>query len=288
MDAVVKMTFSKKPVKLFFKVFIALSFLFYVSAAGNLYLRQPQLVYKPSLAWKRTPQDAGLGYENVLFKSADGVLLSGWFVKVKDARGVILICHGNAGNISDWIDEIKVYHDLSFSVFVFDYRGFGKSGDAPLSEKGTALDAAAAWDYLVNEKRIDPKNIIVMGRSLGAAVAAELAAKKNPRAFILESGFTSLSDIGSEKYPYFPIRLFVRYRYDTAKHLSRIVCPVLVIHSPEDEIVPFRHGEKLFLIAREPKKFFEMQGEHNDGYLDHQARYREGLKGFLVSIGYSF
>ncbi|MGH7197426.1 MAG: alpha/beta hydrolase [Candidatus Omnitrophota bacterium] len=245
-----------------------------------LIFEQSKQIYFPKKPWTATPFSAGLAYENVKFPAADGVRLSGWFVEAQNPAGVILLCHGNAGNISHRLGELRLYHGLGLSTFIFDYRGYGKS-EGRVSEKGTYLDAEGAWKYLVEKKGFRPDEIIFAGRSLGAAVAVDLAVKHPPRALIIESGFTSLPDIASELYPRFPIRLFLRYHYDSMKKLPKIKCPVFVIHSRDDQLVPFHHGQKLFAAANEPKMFLEISGPHNEGYQQSEDKYREGLKAFL-------
>jgi hypothetical protein len=248
-----------------------------------LIFEQSKQIYFPKKPWSATPFSEGLAYENIKFKTADGLTLSGWFVKAEREKGVVLLCHGNAGNISHRLDELKRYHDLGFSVFIFDYRGYGKSEGRP-SEKGTYLDAEGAWKFLIEKKGVRPQELIFVGRSFGAAIAADLAVKHPPRAFIIESGFTSLPDIASELYPRFPIRVFLRYRYDTIGKLRKIKSPVLIIHSRDDQLVKFHHGEKLFAAANEPKTFVEISGPHNEGYQQSEAKYRESLKIFLEAV----
>lgn len=278
-------TFLKKAI-LFLALLLLLAlglFTFFASDYIPLIFEQSKQIYFPKKPWTATPFSEGLTHENIKFKTADGLTLSGWFVKAEHEKGVVLLCHGNAGNISNRLDELRRYHDLGFSAFIFDYRGYGKSEGRP-SEKGTYLDAEAAWKFLVEKKGVRPQEIIFVGRSLGAAIAADLAVKHPPRALIIESGFTSLPDIASELYPRFPIRVFLRYRYDTLAKLRKIKCPVFVIHSRDDQLVRFKHGEKLFADANEPKTFLEISGPHNEGYQQSEEKYREGLRVFLESV----
>ncbi len=278
-------TFLKKVI-VFLALILLLALGFFTFFAWNyipLIFEQSKQIYFPKKPWTATPFSEGLTSENIKFKTADGLTLSGWFVKAELEKGVVLLCHGNAGNISHRLDELRRYHDLGFSVFIFDYRGYGKSEGRP-TEKGTYLDAEAAWKFLIEKKGVRPQEIIFVGRSLGAAIAADLAVKHPPRALIIESGFTSLPDIASELYPRFPIRVFLRYRYDTLGKLQKIKCPVFVIHSRDDQLVRFKHGEKLFAAANEPKTFLEITGPHNEGYQQSEEKYRSGLKTFLESV----
>jgi len=251
-----------------------------------LYLGQSRLLYMPTREIAVTPRAIGLQYEEVEFLARDGIRLSGWFVPVQNPRGALLFCHGNAGNISHRLDSLRIFHGLGLSTFIFDYRGYGRSQGRP-SEQGTSLDAEAAWEYLVDEKGWKPEEIVVFGRSLGGAVAAWLGARRTPRALIVESCFTSVTDIASELYPFLPVRILSRFRYDTASALRDVHSPVLIIHSKNDEIIPYHHGCSLYAGANEPKHFLEIRGDHNTGFLMSLENYRRGLDSFLGASGRS-
>lgn len=252
----------------------------YVIFAGYLFVFQSSYVYYPERALTADPGDIGLSFENVLLETEDGLSLSGWFIPKADSRGVLLFCHGNAGNIGHRLDSIQLFHRLGLEVFIFDYRGYGESEGRP-TESGTYEDAEAAWWYLVEERQVDQDKIIVFGRSLGGAVASWLASKHVPGALILESTFTSLPDIAAKLYPYLPVRLMLRFKYDTAEYLGEVNCPTLIVHSREDEIMPFIHGQRLFDIASEPKRFLELTGTHNEGFITSGTEYEEGLDMFI-------
>ena len=194
-----------------------------------------------------------------------------------------MFCHGNAGNISHRLESIKQFRDLGLSVFIFDYRGYGKSG-GKITEEGSYKDAKAAWDYLVNEKNINPQNIIVFGRSLGAAIACKLATKQNLSALIMESAFISVPELAAQIYPFLPVRWLSRFQYNNLENVQKISCPVLFIHSKNDEIIPFSNGEKLFSIANQPKQFLEIHGSHNDGFYVSKEIYEKGILRFLESF----
>jgi len=245
-----------------------------------LYIFQSHYVYYPERILSADPSRIGLQFENVYFETADGVKLSGWFVPSDSTRGVILFCHGNAGNISHRLESIQIFHRLGLDVFIFDYRGYGKSEGKP-TEQGTYKDAEAAWRHLIEERQLAPSEIIMFGRSLGGAVAPWLAQRYTPRALILESTFTSLRDVAATLYRYLPVRLLLRFEYNTAEYLSRVNCPVLIVHSRDDEIMPFSHGWQLFEVAREPKEFLEITGTHNEGFITSGKHYEEGLDAFI-------
>lgn len=252
----------------------------YVIFAAFLLIFQSRFIYYPTREIESTPDDAGLTYESCRFEASDGVSLSGWFIPAEKSRGVILFCHGNGGNISHRLESIQQFHRLGLSTFIFDYRGYGESG-GELSEKGTYLDAEAAWRYLVEEKQFTPDEIIIFGRSLGGAIAAWLAKEHQPKALMVESAFTSIGDVGSEMYPFLPIRLLTRFRYSTVDYIRQIHCPVLIVHSSDDELIPFSHGQRLFRAAPEPKRFLEISGGHEDGFLVSAKQYEDGFNRFI-------
>ncbi|OGW40810.1 MAG: lysophospholipase [Nitrospirae bacterium RBG_13_39_12] len=246
----------------------------------TVYLKQDSIIYFPEKEIWQTPKDIGLGYEEIYFVTEDGVTVSGWYIPAENEEGVLLFCHGNAGNISDRLDSIKIFNKLGLSVMIFDYRGYGKSAGKP-SETGTYLDAEAAWEYLINVKQKPTGKILIFGRSLGAAIAAETALRKFPACLIVESSFTSVPDIGKKFYPWLPVKLISKFKYSTIEKISSIKCPKLIIHSPQDEIIPFEHGKLLFKKASDPKDFLEIKGGHNEGFIISGSIYTDGLKSFV-------
>jgi len=252
----------------------------YIIFAGFFFVSQSRYVYYPELVLSADPSHIGLPFENISFETKDRLRLSGWFIPKENARGVLLFCHGNAGNIGHRLESIQDFHQLGLDIFVFDYRGYGESEGKP-TEMGTYEDAEAAWRYLVEERQVNPDKIVVFGRSLGGAVASWLASRHTPGALILESTFTSLPDIAATLYPYLPVRLMLRFKYNTVEYLSEVNCPALIIHSRDDEIMPFIHGQRLFETAPEPKKFLELTGTHNEGFIISGTRYEEGLNTFI-------
>jgi fermentation-respiration switch protein FrsA (DUF1100 family) len=248
-----------------------------------VYLGQAHLLYFPNVPSRRieaTPADAGLAYVAEVIRAPDGPRLRGWWVPAETARATVLFLHGNAGNISHRVDSLRILHQLGLNTFIFDYRGYGRSEGTP-SEQGTYRDAEAAWEYLIRKHGVAPRRLVVFGRSLGGAIAAWLASRHRPGALVLESTFTSVPDLAAQLYPFLPVRWLSRFRYSTEEHLRGVSCPVLIVHSPEDEIVPFSHGLQLFSGAREPKELLRIRGGHNDGFLVSGTSYTEGLRGFL-------
>jgi len=266
-----------------------LVFLLFLAAVGYgafalyLFIMQPRLLYYPEIPGREleaTPADIGLAYEDVTLQTSDDLRLHAWFIPVQNPRATVLFCHGNAGNISHRLDSIRLLHSLGLQVLIFDYRGYGKSEGRP-SEPGSYRDVDAAWHYLRQERGLADTGIIIFGRSLGAAVAADLASRTRPAAVILESAFTSVPDMAAGIYPWLPVRLLSRYRYDNLAKVARIDRPLLLVHSRQDEIIPFAHGERLFDRAREPKQFLALAGGHNDAFLTSRKAYTLGLKSFL-------
>jgi fermentation-respiration switch protein FrsA (DUF1100 family) len=243
------------------------------------------MMYYPVRALSATPSDYGIDYESVDFATDDGLKLNGWWIPAANERAVLLFFHGNAGNIGDRLESVEIFRRLGLTVFIVDYRGYGISEGRP-SEKGTYLDGRAAWKYLTEERGIDPSHIVLFGRSLGAAVATELAVAHPPRALILESAFTSVPDMASRLFPWLPVRHVLGMRYDNLKRIGDIDRPLLIVHSRDDEIIPFEHGRRLFEAAAEPKEFLEIRHGHNDGFVLSGALYSDGLAAFLARYVY--
>ena len=190
----------------------------------------------------------------------------------------MLHCHGNGGNISHRLDTCAALLGTGLSVFLFDYRGYGRSQERP-GEEGTYRDAEAAYQWLV-QRGFAGTNIVAFGESLGGGVAAELAVHEPLGGLVLQSTFTSIPDIGSELFPWLPVRWLATISYDTRSKLPRLRIPVLVMHSRADEIVPFHHGERNFAAANEPKLFWELHGDHN-GALGNARHFIAGVEQFL-------
>ncbi len=248
-----------------------------------LFFMQPKFLYSPMRQVPYRPDQIGLDYEDVILATSDGVEINGWYLPAKNAEFTVLFCHGNGGNMAHRLDSLNIFNELGVSCFVFDYRGYGQSEGKP-SEQGTYLDAAAAYKWLVEIKGICPDKIIVFGRSLGGSIAAYLAGKVDCAGLIVESSFTCYVDMGKKFYPYMPVRMFARFKYKTVDYLDDVDVPVLIIHSRDDEIVPFEFGLNLYEAAGEPKEFVEISGCHNDGFLYSGKTYTDAVGGWLRSV----
>jgi len=249
-----------------------------------LYFGQSSLLYLPEIptrAVQATPMDIGLEYETIWLTTETGVKLNAWYVPAVKARGTLLFFHGNAGNISHRLDSLRIFNQLGMTVLIFDYRGYGLSEGKP-SEAGTQQDALAAWRYLTETRGVAPEDIVLFGRSMGAALAAWLAAQEQPGGLILESAFISAPELAAELYWWLPARWLTRFNYATRDYLAEVRSPVLVVHSPQDDIVPYRHGRELFAAAPPPKSFLELRGDHNMGFLLSGQDYIRGLDEFLT------
>ena len=254
----------------------------YGGLALLIYIFQSRLVFFPQTGREiiATPERIGLAYEDIQLQTSDGISLHGWNIPAPQPRGTVLFLHGNAGNISHRLDSVLMFHRLGYSTLIFDYRGYGNSGGAP-SEEGTYRDAEAAWNYLTGQRHIPSCRIVLFGESLGGAVAAWLAARHKAGAVVIASGFTSVPDLAQQLYPFLPVRWLARIRYDTRASLRAVAAPVLVAHSPDDEIIPFEHGRALFAAANQPKQFLELAGGHNDGFIFMREAWVRVLGDFL-------
>jgi fermentation-respiration switch protein FrsA (DUF1100 family) len=256
----------------------------YFAVCCLAFLFQKRLLFFPERQLDGSPVRLGLAYEDVFIDTEDGERLHAWHVPANPERGVVLFCHGNAGNISHRLDTLRLLHDLQLTTLAFDYRGYGRS-TGELSEAGTRADARAAWRYLVQQRGVAPDSIVVFGRSLGAAVAIELAAAVEPAALIAESAFTTVADMATRAYPWLPARWLLRIRYDSLERITRIRVPKLLVHSRDDEVVPFDMGRRLFEAAPEPKRFLEIRGPHNAGWMLSREVYAAELRRFLEEAG---
>jgi fermentation-respiration switch protein FrsA (DUF1100 family) len=257
----------------------------YAALCLSLFFMQSKLLYYPAIPSRNltaSPADINLEYDTVTLITGDHVKLHGWFIPAAHERGTLLFFHGNAGNISHRLDSLKIFHELGLSTLIIDYRGYGRS-QGTISELGTYLDAEAAWKYVTESRKIPAQTIVVFGRSLGAAIGAYIAVQQKPAALILESAFTSVPDLAARLYPFLPVRLLSRFHYNTEKLLLSVSCPVLIIHSSDDEIIPYENGLQLYKRARNPKRFLELHGDHNQGFLVSGKLYKGGLQEFVTA-----
>ena len=241
-------------------------------------------IYFPASYIEFTPSDFNLAYDDVYFLTSDGFKLNGWFIKASKPIATILFCHGNAGNISHRVEFIKMFNEAGFDVFIFDYRGYGKSEGKP-DEKGLYLDAMASYKYMVDEKKIPPDSIVLYGESIGGNVAIDLALKMEAGFLISYASFTSAIDMGKRLFPFIPrgfLKLIASVEFDAGSKTKNIQIPKLIMHSEDDEIVPFALGEKLFKDASPPKEFYAMKGGHNEAIFVNPEEFIKKIKEFVV------
>ncbi len=240
-------------------------------------------VYVPSKKLEAGAADLQRPFEEVFFSASDGVRLHGWFFPANTGSPrrdlVVLLLHGNAGNVSHRLHFYEAWLGLGVNVFAFDYRGFGLS-EGRAGEEGTYRDAQAAVAWL-RGRGFAGERVIALGKSLGGGVASELALRERVGALVLQSTFTNIPDLGAELFSWLPVRRMHSIKYDTLNKLPRIEAPVLIVHSRTDNLIGFHHAEKNFQAAREPKMFLETGGHHTNVLDVDRAGYLAGLDKFL-------
>lgn len=235
----------------------------YLIILAYIYFNQDKMVFYPTSEIVATPHQIGLDFSDIIL-TVDTCQVHGWYIEPDDGDSskVVLFCHGNAGNISHRLETARFLHDLGVAVILIDYRGYGKS-TGKTTEEGVYADARAYYDWLVNTKQYRPENIFIFGRSLGGAVSVELASRVKSGGLIVESSFTTIGDMGKKLFPVFPIKMLINYKFDSINKIGKLDCPVVVTHSPDDDLIPYKMGEKLYETAKEPKKFVKLSGGHN-------------------------
>ena len=222
--------------------------------------------------------------EDVWFQSGDGTKLFGWYVESAATSAVVLWCHGNAGNIINRLENLRELYRIGLSVFIFDYRGYGRSQGSP-SEEGLYQDALGAHDYLTRNRMIPPERIVLFGRSLGAAVAGELAVQKPAAGLILESSFPSIAAVAKFHYGGLPLHWLLGAEFTLIDRLPHLSLPKLVIHGDQDDIIPLELGRQVFEAAKPPKFFYAIPGaDHNNTYQVGGAAYFRRLAEFIQSV----
>lgn len=222
-------------------------------------------------------------FEEVWLTASDGTKLHGWYFWHSDPQATVLFCHGNGScvaNLGSFAQRLRDRHRVN--LFVFDYRGYGRSEGTP-NEQGVCLDAASARQWLAKRAGVASESLVLMGRSLGGAVAVHLASQQPCRGLVLHSTFSSMTDVGARHYPWLPVRWCLRNRFPSIEKLGRCVCPLLQLHGDVDEVVPMDLGRKLFDVAvMEQKKFVVLNGVgHNDAI---DLRCEQEIESFLSTL----
>ena len=262
----------------------------YAGAVGYLKLYERDFIFRPGERRVAVPGSRfSLREQRVSYTSSDGVALAAWIVPAGGASPSdtwLLICHGNFGNVG-YGPRPEFYasmRDLGVNLLAFDYRGFGDSGGTP-EEEGLYEDATASYRYLTGPLGVAPDRIFIFGHSLGSGVAIELATRVPAAGLIVEGAYTSIADRGQELYPLFPIRLIAGQRFPSLDRIASISMPKLFLHSPEDAVIPYAHGRRLFEAAREPKRFVDVRGGHDNAFRVDRMVYYGAIAAFVRAPG---
>ncbi|MBI5091624.1 MAG: alpha/beta hydrolase [Candidatus Hydrogenedentes bacterium] len=245
------------------------------------YYQQGVLIFQTERELTRDPSALGWAFEDVSLPVM-GETTHGWFMPLESARGVVLFCHGNGGNVAMHLDGTRLFRALGYSTLTFDYGGYGRSTGRP-SETRMYADSLAMWTYVTETRRIPANHIIIWGQSFGGAAACDLGARVQPAAVVLESTFLSMADcVFGERWA-LPGDWLLRYHFRNVDKVGRIHAPLLVIHSPDDTLFPIRHGRGLYERANDPKRFIEKRGDHYDTAIPNK-RLPEDVKKFLEPL----
>jgi fermentation-respiration switch protein FrsA (DUF1100 family) len=245
----------------------------------------------PSGTWDTEviARTSGTSLEDCFFTASDGTRLHAWWCRPSATQAgggppsdmVLLWFHGNAGNLAHRADMMLDLASIPAQVLLVDYRGYGRSEGRP-NERGLYRDADAAWRFLTDERGVPADRIVILGKSLGGAVAIDLATRVTPAGLIAQSSFTSVPAMAAHHYPFVP-KFLVRTKMDNLSKIGGLDCPIMVIHSRNDEVVPYEHGLRLFEAAGGDKRFYEVPGaRHNDTWLVGGADYLDAIRRFLI------
>ncbi len=237
-------------------------------------------VFFPERRLPFTPSQFGMKYEDVYFDAADGVTLHGWLIDAGDDAPMVMWFHGNAGTIADRLDNARLLFDRDLSLFMVEYRGYGKNDGEP-SEKGIYRDGQGAYDYLIS-RGIAPENLIIFGRSLGSTVAVYVASCNECAGVILETAFTNMAEMAKTHFPIIPGLGAFKNKFCSIDRITSIRAPILFIHGDRDELVPHKFGRKLYNAARSEKEFYTIPGaHHNDTYVVGGKEYFDRFERFV-------
>ncbi len=237
----------------------------YVGILAVLLALESRFIYHPVTAAQSWAAPTDPAIRDAYFDLPTGERIHGWWRPRGGADGAVLYCHGNAGNLSHRGPGLARWADtFDASVLIFDYPGFGRSTGVP-TEQSCYAAGEAAYNWLTGEQHIDPRHVILVGASLGGAVATDLAREHDCRALVLIKAFTSIPDMAHARFPWLPARYFVRHRFDNLSKLPFVHRPVFITHGTTDTVIPFGHAERLYAAANEPKEFVPLPGnDHND------------------------
>jgi fermentation-respiration switch protein FrsA (DUF1100 family) len=246
----------------------------------GLRLFENAMIFVPSRNLTAHPGSYGMAFERLWLTTDDGARLRAWWIPARKPGAPVMLClHGNAGNLSNRVEKMKIFHDLGAAQLWIDWRGYGESSGHP-SEAGLYRDARAAYKRLVTAEAVPPSRVVIYGESVGCGPAVDLAARAPAAGLILDSGFASIPEMAKTVMPWMPAFL-IRTRFDNLGKLPGVGMPILFLHSRQDDVVPFDQARQNFKAAPPPKTFVELKGSHNDGFLDSQPGYGEAISYFL-------
>ena len=273
--------FKKNSIKMnFFTLILLIFVLTYFFILFSTYIFQRNLLYHP-MENNYSGDKILVNVEKIEIRTQDNIKLMSWYHKknLKNYK-TILFLHGNAGSLENRIHKINHFKDMNVNFLIVAWRGFSGNKGKP-TEKGLYEDARSAVRWL-KSKGIKENNIIIYGESLGTGVATEIAQNKNFGGIILESPFTSMIDAGKDKYPYLPVKLLLKDKYESDKKIKNVKSPVLIMHGKVDNIVPFHMGEKMYELANEPKYYYF--SEYDDHMMEYNKKLLKALKDFISSL----
>lgn len=263
----------------------------YLTPVVYLMANERRMVFQPDQFGGRVvvplPDSLGLVANRVSFASGDGATITGIVIPAADSSAQwLLYLHGNAGNVTSSVlpHFYARWHALGLNVMAIDYRGFGESESRTPDEVGTYADARAAYEWLRTARGVPPERIILYGHSLGAGIATELALNVQAAGLIIEGAFTSVPDRGAEIYPWVPVRLISRQRFDNIEKIGKVAMPKMVMHAMDDEIIPYVHGQRLYAAARAPKDWVRLRGGHMNAFLQDSAHFWRHARGFVERL----
>ena len=268
---------------------IAIVVLLIALAVRQSELLDRKVIFFPTKEMVHTPSDMGLYYHDVWLTAEDGTKLHGWFVPGRGDH-TLLWFHGNAGNISYRVDNLLLFNKrLDLNTLIIDYRGYGRSEGSP-SERGMYMDAEAAVEYLRSAYKVQDDKLIFFGRSLGCAVAVEMATRHQAKGVILESPFTSIEAIAKiarpKPFAFLPLHHVVMWllssRFDSLSKMQSLQTPLMILHGSNDDVIGIDMAHELFDAANDPKRFYTIEGAgHNDTYLTGGENYFDALREFI-------